>query len=146
MPSATDLYESAPFRDAISQCRVFRLKHPRGGQYNDGYELLGTIQCDDSKTLLSYLSALGIKIKWHQESPDFWCPPPLIIEGKPFWIEYDHYFVIRGLTAYVTIDTTDHNLTFNLNSTSWFDVTLDDVKNAIKFEQLLEELNIINGE
>jgi len=144
MASGYDVYSSAEFQEAIEKCQIFWLKGPRGGHYNDGFELLGRIKCGNPETLFSYLDALGVKVTLHKEEPDCWCPPPVFMGGSNYWIEYENRFEIRGINAVILIATTTLELEFNLNSTSWYDVTVDDVKRAIKFEKILAEKNIVD--
>lgn len=137
MALETDVYNSQQFRDELEKCQVFYLKYPRGGHYNDGYELLGLIETDSAEALLGLLDTLGIPHTIHKQKPDPWCPPPLSLGGESLWIEYKNRFDCFGFSTHATVRTSDNSVEFNFNSTSWYDVTLEDVKRAIRFEKEL---------
>lgn len=145
MLSGYDLYQSEEFEREMGKLRISRLKYPRGGHYNDGYELLATLKCGSIKELLSLLDRLGIIYSMHSEKPPFWCPPPVMIDGNEQWIEYKNQFEYFGFNTYITVGTTEFYIEFNLNTGSWYDVTMDDVKNAINFEKILIDKNIIKA-
>lgn len=143
MQSGTDLYQSRAFRNELEKCQVFYLKGPRGGHYNDGFELLGVIETDSAEALLALLDTLGVPYTAHKQKPDCWCPPPLELAGETLWIEYEHRFDCFGFSAYITVRTSDNSVEFNFNSTSCYDVTLDDVKRAVGFEKELRSRGIL---
>lgn len=145
MLSGKDLYNSQLFRDELNKCKIFTLKYPRGGQYNDGHELLGSISTKNGSELLLLLDTLGVPYKAHTREPDGWCPPPVVVGDELVWLEYDKNFVCFGYKTYITVGTSDHSVEFNFNSTSWYDVILDDVKRAVCFERELESKGCITS-
>jgi len=120
------------------------LKYPRGGQYNDGYELLGTISTKSGSDLLSLLDILGVPYEVHKQEPDIWCPPPILVGDELVWVEYEKNFECFGYKTYITVGTTDFSVVFNFNSTSWYDVVLDDVIRAKCFEQKLKSNGVLS--
>ncbi|SFM21964.1 hypothetical protein [Marinobacter zhejiangensis] len=145
MSSGYDLYQSQAFRDELEKCQVFYLKHPRGGHYNDGFELLGVIETGSAEELLALLGILGVPHTLHKQKPECWCPPPLEIGGETLWLEYENRFECFGFPAYVTVGTSNNTVEFNFNSISCYDVTLDDVKRAVAFEEALRSQGILKN-
>jgi len=143
MSSGTNDYQSRLFIDELKKCQIFYLKRPRGGQYNDGYELLGSIKVNSKKEFFVLLETLGVNYTTHTQKPDIWCPPPIEEEGHKLWMEYQKSFKCFGFDTHITIGTTDYSILFNFNSTSWYDVTLSDIKNAIDFEKELLSKGLI---
>jgi len=137
--SQYELYQSQEFREALKECKIFRLKYPRGGHYNDGFELLGKLVFTDGKLLLEGLGAIGANYLLHKEKPECWCPPPFDVEGIKYWIEYKNECECFGYKTYIRIgtETSDFSIEFNFNSTSWYDVIIEDVQRAISFERIL---------
>lgn len=134
-----DDYNSEEFRAELKKCTLFQLKYPRGGHYNDGYELLGKLRFDDSKALLEGLNSIGAEYLLHKEKPESWTPPPFHLEGHQYWIEYNSFFECFGYKTHICIGTnsSDFSIEFNLRTTSWYDVLIEDVKRVVAFEKVL---------
>ena len=115
------------------------MKSPRGGQYNDGFEILGELKFSDARKLLSSLDIIGVNYIVHEKQPEVWCPPPFCLGGKQLWIEYENSCECFGYRAHITIGTCspDFSIVFNFNSASWFDVSIEDVKRAAAFVDVL---------
>ncbi|TAA41709.1 hypothetical protein [Corallincola spongiicola] len=143
MSSTFDFYQSEEFRNELRVCRLFRLKYPRGGHYNDGFELLGEIKFANGEELLKALDVIGVRYKIHSEKPQVWCPPPLAVGSETCWIEYENIVTCFGYKTYVKIGTCEPSLEFNFNSVSWYEVTLEDVKRAASFEKVLISYNLL---
>ena len=137
--SKIDAFKNEELSDELNKCTFFRLKYPRGGQYNDGFELLGKMVFANGKALLEGLDAIGLEYFLHKEKPECWCPPPFDVEGLQYWIEYKNECECFGYKTYICVvtGTSDFSIEFNFNSTSWYDVVMDDVKRAISFEKVL---------
>jgi len=123
----------------LKKCSLFKLKYPRGGHYNDGFELLGKLVFEDGRALLNGLDAIGAEYVLHKEKPERWTPPPFDVDEIKYWLEYKNNFECFGYKTHISIGTgtTDFSIEFNFNSTSWYDVIIDDVKRAISFEKVL---------
>ena len=134
-----DIPKNEELRDELKKCTLFRLKYPKGGHYNDGFELLGKLVFTDSKALLEGLDSIGAEYFLHKEKPERWCPPPFDAEGFQYWIEYKNECECFGYKTHICVGTgtSDFSIEFNFNSTSWYDVVLEDVKRAISFENVL---------
>ncbi|WP_221801517.1 hypothetical protein [Oceanobacter mangrovi] len=143
MTSIFDLYQTEEFRSELRGCQIFRLKYPRGGHYNDGFELLGELKFASGEELLKALDVLGVNYRVHSEKPQVWCPPPLAIGSKKYWVEYDSFVTCFGFKTYVKVGTCEPLLEFNFNSVSWYEVTLEDVKRAASFEKALALHNLL---
>lgn len=142
-----DDYDSKEFRAELKKCTLFQLKYPRGGHYNDGYELLGKLVYADSKALLEGLNSIGAEYFLHKEKPDSWTPPPFYLEGHKYWIEYNNFFECFGYKTYICIGTgsSDFSIEFNLRNTSWYDVLIEDVKRAVAFEKTLISCGVLSA-
>ncbi|CAH0534004.1 hypothetical protein VST7929_01886 [Vibrio stylophorae] len=139
----TDLYQSDAFRLAISECQLFRLKYPQGGQCNDGFALLGELTFVDGAALLKALDTLQVTYHIHREKPPIWSPPPLTVDAEQIWITYARSCVCLGYQTQIKINTSIPSLEFNFNAKSWYEVTLDDVKRAVSFEKMLRSLGLL---
>ncbi len=143
MTSTNEIYQSEEFKSELRKCQIFRLKYPRGGQYNDGYKLLGKITLSDGKELLKALDTIGVTYFLYSQEPAEWCPPAFIVDTENCWMKYENQSKCFGFRTYITIGISDFSIEFNFNSTSWYDVTLDDVKQAICFEKALTSHDLL---
>lgn len=131
------------FEKELQKCKLFRLKAPRGGHYNDRFELLGEIKLSNGVELLKTLDMLGVAYTLHNHEPQQWSPPPLIVGNDKHWIVYQQPNSCFGFETGLTIGTTDCTIEFSFNSTNSFEVKIDDIKRAVSFEQVLASHNLL---
>jgi len=136
MSEKTD-YDKPEFINTMRKCKIFYIKDPRGGHYNDGYELLCVLKRTNKKDYLSLLDELGVKYTLYTQKPEQWTPPPFEEEGQKLWITYESQHNCFGFNTNVQLGPAEYNILFNFNQKSHYDVFLDDVKNALAFEQEL---------
>ncbi len=142
----TDIHNSDEFRSKLKKCTLFRLKRPRGGLYNDGFEILGTLVFRNGKELLKALDILEIDYALHDEKLPKWMPPPLEVEGRTYWIEYENYCAsCLGHRTSILIRTgpEDYSIEFNFNSKSHYYVAMVDIDRALVFEKVLESKGLL---
>ena len=130
-------YDNPEFINTMRKCKVFYIKDPKGGHYNDGYELLCSLQSANKQDYFHLLDKLEITYTLHTQKPDEWTPPPIEEQGKTLWITYQSQQNCFGFHTNVQLGASEYYILFNFNQKSHYDVFLDDVKNAFAFEQEL---------
>nr|WP_086937968.1 hypothetical protein [Thaumasiovibrio occultus] len=121
-------------RQLFAQSRLFYIKPPRGGQANDGFELLGELEFPDSRALLAALEVLGVPYtlraapRWHNQ-------PPLQIDGETAFIDCPSQVTCLGFSFYLTVSPT--TLRFCFNGQSHYQVFDEDIERALAFEAAL---------
>ncbi|MBT32434.1 MAG: hypothetical protein CMO01_22450 [Thalassobius sp.] len=147
-----ELYSSEAFKSKLSKCKIFKLKYPKGGHYNDGFELNGEIKRASANELLSLLDDLGVKYVIHDTEPILekdkhglrinWCRP-IELNNQKMWLELNNWCNCFGFKTFIHINPTNYSITFNFNSESWYNVKLEDVERALLFEKELEKRNLL---
>ncbi|UZR96507.1 hypothetical protein [Chondrinema litorale] len=152
MSSEDKLYNSEAFQSKIKQCKIFKLKYPKGGHYNDGFELNGEVNRTTTNELLKLLDDLGVKYLLHEAEPILekdkygltinWCRP-IELNNLKMWLELNNWCECYGFKTFIHVNPTNFSVTFNFNSKSWYNVTLEDVERAYLFEKELERHGLI---
>lgn len=148
-----DLQENEEFWAKLEECRLFEIRYPRGGQYNDGFELNGHLFRQTPAELLTLLNDLGIEYTLHDEMPvleknKFGIPMnschPINTESGFKWLELNGWQRVLGHEAHVSVWPSGLEIKINLNSLSWFCVALEDVERAIELEANMQKLGIVS--
>ncbi len=129
---------SQEFKTELKKCNIFKIKSPKGGHYNDRFELNAIIAAENEAQLLNYLERLGVCHTVHNEEPKQWCPPPIVLNGTKKWIEYNAQCECFGYKTCVHIGTTNLTIEFNFNSDNLYEVSINDLKRAVEFEKTLK--------
>ncbi|UII25057.1 hypothetical protein LVD15_17300 [Fulvivirga maritima] len=150
--SEDNSYDSEVFASTLEKCRLFKLKYPKGGQYNDGFELNGTLHRNSAHELLGLLDDLGVDYMLHDTEPELekdqygfainWCRP-IVVDNKKKWLELNNRSECFGFKTYLQVNPDQYTITFNFNSTSWYDVVLEDVERALSFENELDRRGLV---
>ena len=130
-------YNDPRFIDEMSKCKAFYIKSPKGGHYNDGYELLCFFQRTNKQDYFNLLNKLEIIYTLHTQKPDEWTPPPIEEHDGTLWMTYESQQNCFGFHTNVQLGPSEYSILFNFNQKSHYDVFLDDVINALAFEQVL---------
>lgn len=133
----------------MKKLRWFKISYPKGGHYNDGYELYLTLNYDSAESLISDLGVFGIEYLIlesadrgdNQDYRTGLCEYRL--NGKTVVVSYSKFQKVLNYSAYISIGS-DY-LSINLNQSSWYYVTLDDINAATEVErQILPKSKSIN--
>lgn len=148
----TEHYSTEIFATRLKQCRLFRLKHPRGGQHNDGYELNAILKAENQQEFLHYLKQLELVFYRQEEAPKH-------LEESDFdslssylkavnntghiqlseshskqWLFYEKHNQCLGIPVHLSLTIKPFEIHLNRNGLSWYEVTLDDIQCALQLE------------
>lgn len=140
------LEASDEFWDLLDKCVLFKLRHPTGGQANDGFELNGLLKRKSADELLELLDQLGVTYQLHDAKPELakneygliinWCWPITMVDGVKY-LELNNRNTCLGFNQHIEVSPDNFTITINMNS-NWSYVALEDVEKAIAFEQALQ--------
>ncbi|NGP88261.1 hypothetical protein [Fodinibius halophilus] len=138
---------SSELREKLDQCRYFYLKSPRGGHFNDGYELIADIVYENSSQLLTMLDILEADYSLSATKPsiaenDKYCycrPVEISLDKETQWLLVRHFPTNKDPSIYINY-VTDELIRLIGNQSSWYKVTLYDIEVALQYDTKLEAL------
>ncbi len=159
--SKHSIYHTSTFRSLLAQCCFFKLQPPKGGQYNDGFELNGILKAQSQSQFLDYLDKLDISFTQQTEAPkpldeaDFDTLADYIAATTDYaqlklpetttqpWLVYKKHNHCLGLPFYVSLTTDPFEIHLNTNGTSWYEVSIADLKQALLLEEKMTEKGLL---
>ena len=131
------------FRTKVGALRLFVLSSPRGGQYNDGYQLNLYLVFESDQEQLRLLDFIGVDYQISDQKPEppeeeqfrYNSPIPINVGNGEQWLHLKHAAHIFDHKAY--LDAWPQRLRINRNHSSWYSITLDDVESLLNIETKL---------
>ncbi len=152
---------TSEFSTLLHQCRFFSSSHPKDGQYNDGYELNGILKTQSQSQFLDFLEKLEISFTQQPEAPksadeahfgtlaDYIAATTAYAQLKlpevstQPWLVYKKDNHCLGLPFHVTLATAPFEIHINANGSSWYEITLADLKQALLLEERMTEKELL---
>ncbi len=108
LESSMNLSRSDKISLELSKLKYFKVEHPRGGQYNDGYTLVAEIKHSYNDDLILLLTELGVNTNLLdvEPPPHEKYPAPIYdqieINGESKWLQRIGYCKINGEWFYIS--------------------------------------------
>lgn len=152
---------TSEFSTLLDRCQFFFLKRPRGGQYNDGYELNGILKAESQSQFLGYLEKLDLSYTRQTEASkpvneaDFDTLVDYIAATTDYaqlnlpeattqpWLVYKKRNHCLSLPFHLTLSATPFEIHLNANGSSWYEVTTEDLNRALQFEEKMNALGLL---
>jgi len=129
----------------LEKLKLFKLKYPRGGQYNDGYTLVASLNLSTDKQLTSLLNVFetsyGLsRSKTDEYSEDEECQQSSVVKLDEkiggFWLNYKNWVSFCNHNFYIHFFGSEIEIT----ASGWYEVLLSDVQSAHTLELKLLEI------
>ncbi|TNC86364.1 MAG: hypothetical protein CSH37_04725 [Thalassolituus sp.] len=140
-PELNALSEREQMSKELKSLKYFRYKHPRGGQYNDGFSLQANFKHSYDDDLISLLNELGVRPVLESTEPPLpkQYPDPVYdeieVDGVKKWLQHVGWHKIDGDFFYISYG--EKGLIILANG--GYDVELSDVLQAKRIESRMND-------